>query len=70
MAAPEGDHTGVPIFDLPTFFGFSLIVYVFQSCLPVRASSASMLPRNVQQGYFGSAIASSSDDTGTYSAPS
>ena len=56
-----------PVCILPTIFGTSAIVYVFQICLPVAASSATTFPRKEQHGYFGSELVPSSDDaTGTY----
>ena len=45
--APDGPHSCVPA----AFFFVgraSSIVYVFQICLPVAASSAVTLPRNLQ----------------------
>jgi hypothetical protein len=40
-------------------------MYVFHKMRPVARSSATMLPRKVQQGYDKRAAASSSDDTPT-----
>ena len=70
-AAPDGPKSCVPAEFFVVGFGVSPIVYVFHTWLPVAASSARTLPRNVQQGYFGSApTSSSSDETGTIKRPS
>ena len=67
----------VPSVCVPAEFtrvGFgSGIVYVFQRRSPLRASSATTLPRAVQHLYFGSPAATNSSapvETGTYSRPS
>src|SRR6478672_3241901 len=66
---PDGPHSCVPAGVLVVFCG-SGIVYVFQSTLPVTASSALTLPRNVQHSYDGmTAVPSSIDATGTYTRP-
>jgi len=51
-------------------FGFSAIVYVFQTCSPLEASYETTDPRNVQHSYFGFGPEPSSNDaTGTYRRP-
>src|SRR6188472_4331077 len=60
MPAPAGPHSGVPAVLVPRRCGDSAIMYVFHSTAPDSASSAEMLPRNVQQGYCGSAPCASS----------
>ena len=46
--APDGARMRVPTFVRPTSRGASGIVYDFHRVAPVRASSASSEPRNVQ----------------------
>ena len=48
-AAPAGPMTAVPALFFPTGPGTSGMRYDFQTMLPVAASSATTLPRNVQQ---------------------
>ncbi len=48
MAAPEGPYISVPAEFFLVTEGGSGMVYVFQICFPVAASSAARLPRNVQ----------------------
>src|SRR5277367_3944752 len=47
MPTPDGPHNATPAAFLPTSFG-SADVYVFHSTVPVLASRATRLPRNVQ----------------------
>src|SRR2546426_10226715 len=70
-ATPDGPHVRVPALFCPTGFGTSRTVYVCQISMPVPASSATMLPRNVQHSYAGlvAAMDSSLPETGTYSRP-
>ena len=48
MGAPEGPHSCVPTLFFLVYARSSGMVYVFQICLPVEASSATMLPRKRQ----------------------
>src|SRR5215471_18675762 len=70
-ATPEGPHVFAPALFWPVGFGVSSTVYACQTRLPVRASSATMLPRNVQHSYaaFVAAMDSSLPETGTYNRP-
>src|SRR5438128_557196 len=64
---PEGPQSCVPAAVLVVRCGVSVIVYVFQTCRPVAASSALMLPLKVQHSYVGmTAVPSSIDEIGTY----
>src|SRR5262245_33999751 len=69
IGAPEGPHICVPVL----FFVVgraSAMVYVFQTCAPVVALSATRLPRKRQHSYVDEAPAVSSPDaTGTYRRP-
>ena len=47
---PAGPHKSTPFELLRVTLGVSGMVYVFQICLPVAASSATTLPRKVQHG--------------------
>src|SRR2546429_9964832 len=71
MATPDGPHVFVPALFCPVTFGSSRTRYVLQMRLPVAASSATTLPRNVQHSYLGFVAASDSSrpDTGTYRRP-
>ena len=51
---PEGPKIFVPAVFVAMTFGVSAMVYVFHMTLPVAASIAERLPRNVQHSYFGS----------------
>ena len=62
MPAPEGPICCFPAAFLRTGFGVSAIVNVCQSFLPVAASSATTLPRNVQHSKFGSGPSASSNE--------
>src|SRR5438132_10899303 len=70
-ATPDGPQVLVPALFWPTGFATSRTVYACQIFAPVLASSATMLPRNVQHSYFGfvAAIDSSLPETGTYRRP-
>ena len=50
IAAPAPVQSCVPAEFFLERVGGSAIAYVFQICAPVSASSATTLPRNVQQG--------------------
>src|ERR1700730_6318190 len=66
-AAPAGPKRSTPVLFLPRRSGRAGIVYDFQILFPVFASSATTLPRNVQQAYCGSPPGTSStEETGTY----
>ena len=66
MPPPAGAQRLMPFEFLETIFGTAAMVQVFQTCLPVAASSATTLPRKLQHGYWASELAPSSDDaTGT-----
>src|SRR5215471_9521914 len=66
-AAPDGPQNWTPDGPLRVGCGACRMVYDFQTNLPLTLSSAATLPRNVQQGYFGSAAAPSSpEEIGTY----
>src|SRR5207247_198535 len=63
---PAGPYSCVPTLFFVVGTAFSATVYVFQRRLPVFASSATTLPRNVQHGYRGSPTCDSSrEETGT-----
>src|ERR1700686_4376334 len=70
-ATPEGPQVLVPILFCPAGFGRFRTVYACQMRAPVFASSATMLPRNVQHSNLGFVAArdSSLPDTGTYNRP-
>ena len=69
-AAPEGPQSCVPARFFCVGIASTGIVNVFQIRLPVAASRAATLPRNLQHGYVGSpAWDSSREDTGTYNRP-
>src|SRR5215467_5216545 len=68
--APDGPYNCVPTAFFFVGLGSSVMVYVFQICLPVAASYAATLPRNLQHSYVAAAPAvSSADATGTYRRP-
>src|SRR4051812_36561436 len=70
MPAPAGPYICVPAEFLRDGFGASGIAYVCHSTVPVAASIATRLPRNVQHSYLGLfAETSSRDATGTYRRP-
>ena len=50
---PAGAQRLTPFEFLETIFGTSAMIQVFQTCLPVAASSATTLPRKLQHGYSG-----------------
>src|SRR5215831_14727323 len=70
-AAPDGPHVFAPALFWPVGFGGSPTVYACHIRVPVRASNATMLPRNVQHSNAGfvAAIDSSLPETGTYKRP-
>src|SRR5277367_2216374 len=72
MAAPDGPCRSVPAEFFLVTEGGSRMVKVFQSSLPVAASSEARLPRNAHHWYFGLAasISSAPDRTPTYTRPS
>src|SRR5579862_7943872 len=71
IPAPDGPHSCTPCEFFRTGAAGSAMVYVFHITLPLAASSAERLPRNLQHSSFASApLTSSSDDTPTYSRPS
>ena len=64
--APEGAQAFVPTEVRPVILGCSGIVCVPQRTVPVAASTAITLPRNVQHSYAGSAAGvTSSEETAT-----
>src|SRR5262249_57739613 len=66
MAAPAGPYNCVPAAFFRCGLGSSGMEYDFQINLPVNASSASTLPRNVQHSYLSfRPTASSMEETGT-----
>ena len=66
IAPPAGPDICAPAVLILYGRGSASMEWLFQSTLPLAASSATTLPRNVQHGYFGSrAAASSAADTGT-----
>src|SRR5579872_3508472 len=65
MAPPAGPQDWPPSARLPSTLAGSAMVYARHTTLPLFASSATTLPRNVQQAYVGLFPASSYDEVGT-----
>src|SRR5581483_10232054 len=69
--APAGPHNWTPAEFLWVCFSSAVIVLPRQSSLPLAASRAATLPRNLQHSYWPLAPKTSSgEEAGTYSLPS